>query len=311
MPRLEVRFSSSYHTFLGSLCGALRGLGGGLEEGFLVSGGTGFAFRLNIHPRLERSLYAFPWGDELGYAINRLGYSYRSLRSSVHLPVYSDYLEQAHRLIQGGIDQGYASIVWHLQGPTFGLVVGYDRGRRVYFTSGVEGELEVSFDRLGEGEVYPSLAVYQPRSRIKDFACWEAVRSVLYYAVQHAEGPTRMLRGYGVGLEAYDVWGKALEAEGVLVSDAAFMAEAVASSREEAHRYLERMLEYLPGDLGARLVELYGQLAGCLREVAEVFRESGDEFPSEVSFLRGKLREAKELERQAIGVCRQILGEEG
>lgn len=271
--KLKGKYGTSWNTFVGALEGCIQILDFTLDSADIL-GGTGFGFRLNIHSQLEPEGLGFPWGDELGYGINRLGYACRSMRSLPLLPLHKQYCEKAHLLICKGIEEGKASIVWGIHGSYFGLIIGFDQERKVYFVSGIcdsrEGAKEIPFGAL-ESSKEP-LAVYQPSQKFADFLSKESALSVFHYAVEHGMGKGAMLRGYAIGLEGYDLWSNALLEGNVHPFGACYTAKQFGEARQAIPQYLEKMKTFFQEkSLMEEIIQNYQDVAENLAKVSEAF----------------------------------------
>ncbi|RME77240.1 MAG: hypothetical protein D6785_12785 [Planctomycetota bacterium] len=303
--KLDGKFHKYWNTFIGALAGCLEVMKSPIDGESLLDG-TGFCFRLNIHPNLKAEGLGFPWGDELGYGINRLGYACRSMKSLPSLPLHKQYCEQANHLILKGIEEGRSSIVWGVQGNFFGLVTGFDLEKKVYYVSGIrddqDGERELPFSAL-ESKDRP-LAVYQPSKKLADYLSRESALSVFAYAVEHGMGKGALLRGYAIGLDGYDLWSKALVSDDIDPFGAAYTAKEFEEARKAIPPYLGKIKDFFPDTSFEEIIEHYTKVASCLAQVAKAFPSPFDnpELPklSKRKELAGILLEAKIAEEKGL-----------
>ncbi len=272
------------HSYMVGLATALNHISPDFDPVWLM-GSSGFAFRIWINETMcPSAMSIFNWSDILPEAVEQAGYQcdYVS-RMWDEEGVEKERREQAHTAIVAAINRGVPSIVWDIHDVEWGLIVGYDDGKKKDQAIAYDGkQAALPQKKLGKNGIdILSVAVPgSPNGRSRQ----EIVRRSLEVAVAHADQQEWTDRPkYQNGLQAFDLWALLFERWAMLVeagkggkigldiiSFAEYYARHYYSARCYARDYLKTIADgnKLLGDASIS----YGTVAGHLKPVWEYFQ---------------------------------------
>jgi hypothetical protein len=208
------------HSFMASLATAINYIAGDLDPVWLM-GSSSFAFRIMVNENLcPSAMSIFNWLVILPEAVENSGYSCTYIsRMWEEGDKEAERREQAHVAIIDGLNAGRPAIAWDVSDAEWGLIIGYDDGRRVYHALSNTGKpVTLASDRLGRNGInILSVTIPQaPNGRTRE----EMIINSLRAAVNHAEEKEWMDRPkYRDGLPAYDQWSLIYD-QGAMIADA-------------------------------------------------------------------------------------------
>jgi len=300
-----------YNTYMASLATALDYVGDKVDPAWLM-GTSAFAFRTLVNEVMcPSAMSVFSWEPILPETVEQAS------RCCIYIGDVSgdratreEKTAKAHQEIRKAIDRGVPPIVWDLQIPEWGLIIGYDDGTRNYSTlTGHEEIGTTPFDSLGQKNVkLLSVAILgEPNSRSRE----QIILSSLRTAVRHAEQKEWQDRPkYIDGPAAYDLWASIIEPgknDKTNFGFAKYYAGHYFAARAYARDYLSQIAD--GNETLLKAASAYGRAASFLKPAWHRF--SAEEKPSDdvLASLAQSIRKAKTAEEEGIALVREYLEE--
>jgi hypothetical protein len=257
MKKLEgLRFQQHYITQLDCIKGCLDYLGRDISFPWLY-GGTGYAFVLNIHKRLDPSgptcwdtQPIFDLAPNLGFQVN--GFSIEKDRAGEAFP---EKQRQAWDFVRANLDRGLPCYGWEVDPfiPDYSIIFGYEDDDPVtglgggYLYSGWVTGGPCDWRTLGETDV-TVLQVYAVELR-KPAEAQKVVREALSRVIQKSTVPDGWFSapGYASGLAAYELWAEAVEKGRAIRDGHSYNNAAWLECREMALAFLQEARQKLAG----------------------------------------------------------------
>lgn len=285
-----------------------------------VMGLTGHAFRINIDPK-EINVAgptAIPGGYLIRKNLTNLGFT--SNLADSEAPVNPEKLEQTLELIQKSIDQGVPAIGFDLFIPEFGLIYGYDDGKRAFFAKDCSKDGEVTYEEFADvnGVLYSTtIEESLPHSK------YEMLRMALDTILDHSYGREfqAVFEGqYIIGIKAYDAWVDVMKKGNADPHGNSFNALVVSDAREFALKFLHdltikwdgtNIVERAVRKFASDAEKHYAVVVEALVELRELFPfpHGGDHSQKEnVEKAIQLLKEAKDAEVEGLKSLENLAG---
>jgi len=287
----------------------------GLEVSFpWLYGATGHAFVINVAAEQDPSgptcwnwQRLFRLTPNAGFRVE--GFSVERQEAGDQFPARQ---REAWDFVRGCIDRGVPCFGWELHPciPDHYLIYGYDDTGYLY--SGWD-EGHMPWDQLGTHDVQVLQVYAMERCALPPDE--QVVREALATAVELAEWPDSydVAPGFASGLEAYEVWAKALESGKSSRDGHSYNAEVWHECRAMAAAFLEEVTHRLPGWGGPALAAAGERYRAARDKLAAVVamhpsREQWDDTLTLTSpEAAALLREAGVAEREAVAALRAVV----
>jgi hypothetical protein len=255
---------------------------------------SGFAFRMWAAPELcpsATSIWEFAkqksWVENGGLSC---GYVQRLWNEEAEEQAKR---EEATELILQSIDRGVAAVVWNIGMPEWGLVAGYDREKRVFYTLDVAGkEGELPFAMLGKGDI-PILNVLTVQGKT-DKTQEEIMADTKRLAAAHLQGK-EWSSGNPKGIAVYSVLEDYLGGsfQPALLWNLTYYLGTYGALKWYAWRFFDRYGE-------TKLADLYHDIWQGWQQAFERLDEEKMGNAAYRSEVRGLLSKAFEKEKEAL-----------
>lgn len=268
----DVVYQPAWLTWVAATTTCLRAVGLDCDQAD-VAGFSGYAFHLCIHEVLCPSApTALEWGELTrgAHALGRATVEFRAPGGDDLDSARRDSYRAAFDLVRGELRAGRPCVLWGTYLPEFGVVTGVEDGAYlVKCFKEVLGQDQppIPYDATASvGGVYalgfPAEAEYGELRR--DL---EAILVAIRLWNRPAYGP------YRYGVAAYETWVESLRAGRAERFGCGYNAACYAEGRRFARTFLQRMAERRPlaADLLRQAAESYGDAAGAMDQVSEVF----------------------------------------
>ncbi|WP_170109605.1 RNA polymerase sigma factor [Melghirimyces profundicolus] len=316
-PVLNGRWNSG----IASLEEALRYTHGTAYDYTELMGYTGQAFRIQVHPGDVdvAGPTAYPWKNVWGRGLSNIGVrmGYCGAEVPTYEPPTAEEVMEAIRRIHGSIDRGVPVIAWDLFIPEFGLIYGYDDGKRELDALDYEDNRRLPYDRLGRGRLKElALFTLEKREAVTPRA---SLAGALHMALDHGKGKETPIPGYVQGPQAYEVWAEAFRSGEVNPFGNAYNAAVYSDARQSAAQFLLRWCASYPEPgttsdeqvLLARAAVCYARVNEALVRVRSLFPFPSGGDPKNPEDVREAIRcldEAREAEKEGLEVLGELAG---
>jgi len=300
--------SEVFNAFIGSLATSLGAMDSKVDLTWLM-GTSAFAFRILVNEVMcPSAMSVFEWTVLLPEAVEQAGYGCTYITDWRQQEVADERKLEAQEKIIRAIDRGVPPIVWDIQVPDWGVIVGYDMEAETYDTLACTGEAAaMPFDQLGQREE-KILSVTIPGEE-SERTREEIILRSLRAAVAHAEQREWMPRPqYQDGLPAFDLWARVIEPgtnEETNFDFADYYAGYHYSARCCAHRYLREIADG-DQDLLQTAAE-YERVASCPLPVWDHFSRMARPDEEVLHALADRIRKAKRAEERGIEHIKRYL----
>ncbi|WP_199618231.1 RNA polymerase sigma factor [Paenibacillus alkalitolerans] len=288
-----------------------------------LAGWTQYAFKISVWKHRIGPLSMHDWNTYKTNALLNLGFHCRTM------DIYNYGLKtapnkkatlswQAIRMIRDSIDRGIPAFLHDALHPEFALVYGYDDEKQLLFASDTQGHGEMPYSLVGHRRsncIY--IVIIDGRFGISSEA---RLQRLIKLIVRHAKGEEPIFYSQVNGLAAYDAWVEAIRNNTADPLGHASNVRILADARESAARFLtelSRQWSESASEAENRSVrEVFGEAAGCYREVFDVFHQLQERFPfpgdkdlvaHDKKFAVDMLLQAKHLEERGIAVLESLL----
>jgi hypothetical protein len=309
-----------HHSYIASLATALNYINGELNPAWLM-GSSAFAFRIFVNETLcPSAMSMFSFKEVLPAAVEQAGYNcIYSQRMWNETDKEEEKRRNSHKAVIEGLDRAVPSIVWDLFDAEWGLIIGYDNEKELYYILSHEGKESVlPFNKLGRNgiDILSVATPGDPNLRKQD----EIIIESLKVAVAHAEGKEWIddRPKYQNGILAFDLWASIFEKwawiEGAGKSDkigldiqyfARYYAGHYYSARCYARDYLGHIAEGNKHLQNASLA--YGLVADFLKPLWEYFSEKKKPESKLLKSFAQNIKDAKNSEEEGIGLIKIYL----
>ncbi len=266
----NVDIQPSWLTWVTAVTACLRALGIDCDN-IEVAGNSGYAFHMLVTSKVD--VYgptALPWGD-LAAGVRRLGRSTLEFQmgDSVAKDDWNPGEAVRFEIARREIDAARPCVLWGIEMPEFGAVVGYEGEEYIYRWAGDGGkELRLQFTKSADPGG-PYLLAFPSATQIpKDRADREAVANALTLLHRRAEHAD-----WRYGVDAYQMWMKALPGGQVTAFGNSYCAQCFADAKRLAEGFLARLAKRNPaaeGPLSDAMIA-YQECADAMKKVADVF----------------------------------------
>jgi hypothetical protein len=316
MVPMEVEYRPAWLTWVASATGCLRALG--IDCDLVdVAGMSTYAFVMCVHEELCPSgPTVFNWGD-LPIGINLLGRSTLCYQSTdCHTEETANDRTRAHcryayELVEKEVAEGRPCVIWGTYVPEFGIAIGVEDGK--YHVKSFKEVLKqeqppIPYDGINAPGgpyvlAFPTPTVYADKVSIDRFALGRAYRQLTSKS-EHSK--------YSYGLEAYDWWIEALEANRADAFGNAYNAQCWSEAKEFAKEFLKRIASRneKPREALNKVVSCYEEVCGAMSEIASMFPfPPGEQLKDEKTRSQAikALKTAEKAEEKAVKHLRKAL----
>lgn len=271
----------------------------------LITGASGFAFRLWVHGELcPSAMSSFDFVNLLRAGVELCGYSCTHItRLWEQVDAEAERREQAHGAIKLAVDDGRAPVAWDIGVPEWGLIAGYDDEKQEYETIDCFGKRgAMPYTQLGKREI-PILAVTIPGKPTGQSMRELAPRTVAA-AICHAHG---LEPGFGNvnGLAAYPVWASLIKSLDQTGFSSQYYAGTYAHFRDCAATYLAWLAE--GNGRFAKAAEAYARVAAHLKGAKEARSDAAFPTPALLDRMEQSILAAYEQEKMGVAELEKLI----
>ncbi len=276
-----------------------------------VYGGTGHAFVINMHevvcpsgPTAWRNCMLHELAPNLGMQIG----GHFAIRQDN--PDFAKDQEKAWGHVRECIDKGVPCYGWELEVPEYYTIHGYDDTGYYFSGCGCDDERgpkpwnEIGMTDIMVMEMYSA----KPCEKASDE---KVVKDALAGAIRHARNPEDIkFPKYEMGLQAYELWAKALEEGRALHFGQGYNAAVWAECRKNAVEFLKEAKSRLPGKADELFDEAIGHYTKVYENLKKLYEMYPFVMPNEIDMsttltdpsAAALVREAGKAEEEGLGV---------
>jgi len=309
------------HSLMQSTATALNYIDKNFNPVWLM-GSSAFAFRILVSEiQCPSAMSMFSFKDLIPETLKQAGYDYTYIDRMWNEKKSKEKQMEAHKSIIIGINNGKPAICWDISEAEWGLIIGYDDAKAVYYAMKYNGsELLLPYDKLGENgiNILSVCVPGNPNSIDQD----KVIMNSLKTAVIHAEGKEFIDERpkYQNGFKAFDLWANVYEKWALLIESgksenigvdlgvySLYYAEHYYSARCYAREYLKMIAGDNKNLKNASIA--FGEVAEELKNLWLYFSQNNQPTCSAIKLLAHNIRKAKTTEKKAIELIKQELTE--
>jgi hypothetical protein len=310
---MEVQYEATWVSWVAATTGCLKALGfaGDLVD---VSGLSGYAFVMNMHPQVQPSGPTAFRRSILTDALPFLGRSLRVFEGGLgHTSDAADgqtrqHCRDAFDMAAAEVAAGRPCVLWGAYSPEYAIVYGVEEERYLVRSSRRytnQPEPPVPFEAIDAPASVYLLTFPSPVTRSQADADRFAIGNAAWILSQPSFNGDHIL-----GIEGYDAWAEAVERGTADPLGNAYCAGCYADLRSHAAQFLARVAARNPEPAEAlkRASEAYQRAHTALKRLGEVFPfPAGDEMGVQAKRSEGAaaVLAARDAEVEAISALRQ------
>lgn len=314
----DINLKQESRPYIDCLYSVLTSSGRYFGSKYMLSGMTGFAFIFVAHRDLIlASTEMYPLRTTAVNAMEILGFyteTYDGIKTSPTFPLYQ---RRAIQRVKESIDSGIGVIVWDMGITDFSIIIGYDDEDEVFFYKDRchKDEQVLLYKNFGKPDANYWMCQIIGEKVNKDIR--DIYMESLEFAVDCFETPyideIILRKEFASGKMAYKYLLDALNNENLYELGAGKILYYNIISRNEAYLYMNEVKEELPELYSAylkysELNDIYQHIKKLLPNYprqGEIYRLNRNTLPEIIEYCS----RACEVEEQAIGELKQILGE--
>jgi CubicO group peptidase (beta-lactamase class C family) len=269
----KLNWDPTFISHLGCLKGCLDFLNIKVSKAWLF-GGTGWAFAINIHERVESQGVSVWRSQETKELAKNLGFSVETVSSHRSAKDFSQKQQMVWNRVREAINNEQPCYAFHLLVPEDYVIFGYDPNG--YYFKGVHrlsGTGPKHWQRLGKTSIGRlSVKFVKPCTPASDR---QTIKEALQFALKLSTNTGNWTyKGYKLGLAAYQQWIKAIEEKRANGYGMAYNSAAWAECRKYAVQFLQESKSRISSKLNPlfeEAIEHYHEVSHHLDRISQMF----------------------------------------